>query len=41
MEESLMKKESAKGDQIIIKYYIKALLRFDKFQVGIDPKKGF
>ena len=30
-----------KNDKIVLKYYIKALTRFDKYQIGVDPKSGF
>ena len=39
-EEILNKKENAENF-LINKYYIKLLLEYDEFQLGMDPKTGF
>jgi len=36
-----MTKVECKTDFLVVKYFVKALLRNDKFQIGVDPKKGF
>ena len=40
-EEEIINKEENADNFLINKYYIKLLLEYDEYQLGMDPKTGF
>ena len=34
-------KPQNKTDMLIVKYYVKALLKYDEYQLGIEAKSGY
>jgi len=40
-EDTILKVEANKTDLLIIKYYVKSLLRHDEYQLGVEAKTGY
>ncbi len=41
MESTILKYPENQIDLTIIKYYVKSLLRYDEFQLGVEAKTGY
>lgn len=41
IETQLLQKPVNQSDKIIIKYYVKSLLKYDEYQLGVESKFGF
>ena len=40
-EGHLLSKPENKNDLLIIKYYVKSLLKYDEYQLGVEAKFGY
>ena len=41
MDENILNKTANKTDLLIIKYYVKSLIKHDEFQLGVEAKTGY
>ena len=40
-ESSILSNPENKTDKLIVKYYVKSLLKYDEYQLGIEAKDGY